>query len=208
MALIWFLIEAFIISFSGAMQPGPVTATAIIAGAKNRHAGFLLAIGHGVIEFPLMIVIMMGMGRFFELAHTKIIIGFVGGVVLVIMGFQILTNVRRSHQTDKAIDKKPVLAGVILSASNPYFLLWWATIGLALITDVQDFGIWAFGIFAVVHWLSDLIWFEALSLASFKGSVLLGGKGRTYVFIFCAVAMFFFGAKFIYDSASVLASTL
>jgi len=54
-AFLFFLAQVLIISCSGAMQPGPVTATAIAMGARNRYAGTLLAIGHGIIEFPLMV---------------------------------------------------------------------------------------------------------------------------------------------------------
>ncbi|UCF44527.1 MAG: LysE family transporter, partial [Planctomycetota bacterium] len=61
MTLLLFLIQVFIISFSGAAQPGPVTATAIATGSRNRYAGLALAIGHGIIEFPLMVLIMLGL---------------------------------------------------------------------------------------------------------------------------------------------------
>ena len=57
MSLLLFLIQVFVISFSGAAQPGPVTATAIALGSRDRYAGLLLALGHGIIEFPLMLLL-------------------------------------------------------------------------------------------------------------------------------------------------------
>jgi threonine/homoserine/homoserine lactone efflux protein len=86
--ILLFLIQVFIISCSGAMQPGPVTATVITMGARNRYAGMLLAIGHGIIEFPLMVVIILGMGQYFKLPKVQIVIGLTGGVFLLLMAIQ------------------------------------------------------------------------------------------------------------------------
>ena len=80
-ALLFFLVQVFIISCSGAMQPGPVTATAITIGARNRYAGVLLAAGHGIIEFPLMVVIILGMAKIFEMPKVQIAIGIAGGII-------------------------------------------------------------------------------------------------------------------------------
>ncbi len=92
----------------------------------------------------------------------------------------------------------PLTAGVVLSAGNPYFLLWWATAGLTLITTARtNFGIWAFVLLALVHWSCDLVWLTALSWASFKGSVLLGPKSQRIVLAVCAAAMAGFGLYFI-----------
>jgi len=89
------------------------------------------------------------------------------------------------------------MAGVLLSGGNPYFLIWWATVGLTLITAAQGFGAWAFVLFALAHWSCDLIWLTILSWASFKGSVLLGPRRQRIILALCAVAMFGFGLYFI-----------
>jgi len=66
-------------SLSGVMAPGPVTAAAVGIGTHSRYAGMLIAVGHGVVEFPFMILIMLGMDKILESTKTKIIIGFAGG---------------------------------------------------------------------------------------------------------------------------------
>jgi threonine/homoserine/homoserine lactone efflux protein len=101
-----------------------------------------------------------------------------------------------------------MLAGIILSAGNPYFLFWWATVGLALATTATGMGIWAFALFAVVHWLCDFIWLGALSWASFKGTGLFGPRSRRIVLIVCTVALFFFGLFFIYNAGGTLIKTV
>jgi threonine/homoserine/homoserine lactone efflux protein len=203
-----FLIQVFIISFSGAIQPGPVTASAITMGTRNRWAGVLLAIGHGIIEFPLMIFIILGLGVIFQKTATQITIGIAGGAVLLYMAYSMFTSAGHfsSPQTGTRKDK-PILAGIVLTISNPYFLIWWATVGLALATDATKFGVYAFALFAAVHWFVDFIWVTALSLASFHGTTLLGPKLQTVIVKICAVAMLFFGLFFIYNAARMLIGT-
>ncbi len=205
MELILFLIEVVVISLSGVMAPGPVTAAAIAMGTRSRYAGALIAVGHGVVEFPLMILIVLGVGRILKLPTAQIIIGLAGGAFLLIMAIQMLISLRSAEEQQGKVTKSaPVLAGIILSAGNPYFLLWWATVGLTLATTATGIGIWAFVVFAIVHWLCDLIWLSALSWASFKGSVLLGPRGMRIVLMICSAALLLFGLFFIYNAANIL----
>ncbi len=191
------------------MAPGPVTAAAIGMGARSRYAGMLIAIGHGIVEFPLMILIVLGMGRILKLPTAQIVIGLAGGAFLLMMAVGMLKSLRSAEiQETKGAKHKPMLAGIILSATNPYFLFWWATVGLALATTATGMGIWAFALFAVIHWLCDFIWLGALSWASFKGTGLFGSRSQQIVLMICAVALFFFGLFFIYNAASALIKTV
>lgn len=199
--LLVFLFEVFVISLSGVMAPGPVTAAAVAMGARNRYAGVLIALGHVIIEFPLMLLIILGMGKLLESDKTQIVIGLAGGAFLLVMAIQMLNSLNAANVAeDKKIGNRPVLTGILLSASNPYFLLWWATIGLALASEATELGIWAFALFVVVHWLCDFVWLQALSWASFKGSSLLGGRVQRIVLLICSIALFIFGLLFIYKS--------
>lgn len=209
MSLLFFLVQVFVISLSGAMQPGPVTAAAITMGARNRYAGVLLTIGHIIIEFPLIILIILGIGVLLKSTNVRIVIGLAGGMVLLVMAVQmfIASRTEKNAQT-KIVKDKPILTGLILSVSNPYFLLWWATVGLALATKAEQFGICAFAMFAAAHWLCDLAWISALSWTSFKGSRLLGPRGRQIIPLICSAALFAFGLFFIYNAVSTLVNPL
>ena len=161
MNLLLFLGGVLVFSLSGALQPGPITATAITMGTKNRWAGTLLAIGHGIIEFPLMVGIVLGLGEYFQMPKFQIIIGLLGGIFLLIMGIQTLRNLKAGADTEpKALAGKPIAAGIILSAGNPYFLIWWATAGLSLAEKASPLGTLAFVLFALTHWSVDLVWLQ------------------------------------------------
>jgi len=207
--LLLFLIEVVLISLSGVMAPGPVTAAAIAIGARWRCAGPLIAVGHGIVEFPLMILIVLGMDRLLKSAATQVVIGLAGGMFLLIMAVQMLLSLRDAQNPNaKATKSGPVVAGIVLSAGNPYFLLWWATVGLTLAMTAKGLGIWAFVLFALVHWLCDLVWLGALSWASFKGSAFLGPRVQRTVLLICLAALFIFGLLFIYNAMRSLMGLL
>lgn len=205
MSLLLFLIQVVGISLSGVMAPGPITAAAIAMGARNRFAGALMAVGHGIVEFPLMILIVLGMDKILKFPSTKIVIGFAGGAFLLIMAIQMLRSLRSAEgQEVKVTKSRPIVAGIVLSGGSPLFLVWWASVGLNLAITATSLGIWAFALFAIVHWLCDLIWFSVLSWASFKGSGLLGPRSQRIVLLICSLALLGFGLFFIYNAANIL----
>ena len=205
MELIFFLAKVVGISLSGVMAPGPVTAAAIAMGARNRFAGTLMAVGHGIVEFPPIILITLGMGTVLKSSATKVVIGFAGGVFLLFMAIQMIRSLSGTKDQEIKVTRSgPLVAGIVLSGGNPFFLFWWASVGLNLAITAADFGIWAFALFAILHWLCDLIWLSLLSWASFKGSVLLGPRRQKKILLVCSLALFGFGLFFIYNAASTL----
>ena len=205
MGLVSFLAQAVVISFSGVMAPGPVTAVTIGLGARHRHAGALVAVGHGLVEFPLMVLIVLGVGRLLELPAVRAGIGLAGGVMLVVMAGGLLAQARRAGEVAPAAARRgPVLTGAALSAGNPYFLLWWATVGLALASRAVALGALAFVLFAVLHWLCDLLWLEALSWSAFHGSKLLGRRSQRVVLALCGAALAVFGGLFLFGAGREL----
>jgi len=199
MALLLFLLKVVGISLSGALAPGPVTAAAIGMGSGARFAGALMAVGHGIVEFPLMVLLLAGVGRLLQLSYVKIVIGLAGGGFLIFLAVQMFQGLGSSGaETAQTTGGNPLVAGIFLSAGNPYFLVWWATVGLTLITTSKsNFGPGAFGLMAVAHWSCDFVWLTALSWASFQGSTLLGPAGQRIVLAICAAAMLGFGLYFI-----------
>jgi threonine/homoserine/homoserine lactone efflux protein len=203
-----FLVSAVAISLSGVMAPGPITAATLAAGARSRHAGVFIALGHAVIEMPLILLLAAGVGAFLKSPAVKADIGLVGGAVLVLMGAQLLFSLRKSKTDAEAtVQRRPFMTGVVLTGANPYFLFWWATVGLTLATQATEYGAAALIAFGVVHWLCDLVWLEVLSLAGFHGSQAFGARSQKVISVICAVVLLGFGLKFLYDAGSSLFPT-
>lgn len=195
--LIKFLFGAAVISLSGVMAPGPITAATLAAGVRRRHAGMLVALGHGVIEFPLMALLVLGLGALFKNDGFRISVGLLGGMVLVLLAVLTFMDLsKRNGNESPAPAANPLWSGIVLSAGNPYFLLWWATVGLGLLTTAQTFGLLGVVLLGIVHWLCDLFWLEVLSFGSFNGSRWFGQKAQTTIIIVCGSAMGIFGVLF------------
>jgi threonine/homoserine/homoserine lactone efflux protein len=201
MALLIFILTIVGVSLSGVMAPGPITAATLAAGERNRHAGAWICGGHVLVELPLVLLLAAGLGSFLESRSVRAGIGLVGGLVLLAMGLQLLMSLGNSEATAAASTQRhPLWIGIILSGANPYFLLWWATVGLTLTGQAMEFGLLALILFAVLHWLCDLGWLEVLSFAGFKGSAL-GNRSQKVISLICAVMLLGFGVKFVYDAA-------
>ncbi|MGC8961821.1 MAG: LysE family transporter, partial [Candidatus Bathyarchaeia archaeon] len=136
-----FLASVIAISLSGVMAPGPVLAVTISKGRMNGNAGAYIAVGHGIIEIPLMMGIYFGFAQLLVHDAVKSIVGLAGGLMLLYMGF---SNIRRPQGVGseaKDVSGSSILAGVIATGANPYFILWWATIGVALISTATNYGL-------------------------------------------------------------------
>ncbi len=189
------------------MAPGPITAATLAAGARSRHAGVLIALGHAVVEMPLIGLLVLGVGRFLGSTAARTGIGLAGGTALVLMGVQLLSSIRRSTAGEAApLQRRPLVIGIVLTAANPYFLVWWATVGLALATRAAEYGVLMLPLFAVVHWLCDLVWLEVLSLLGFKGSEAFGQGAAKMISGVCGLVLLGFGAKFLYDAGVGIAA--
>lgn len=205
--LIPFLLSAIIISLSGVMAPGAVTAATIAQGTRSRWAGTLISVGHGIVEMPLIFLLMLGLHFFFEMDPVKIAIGILGGGFLLWMGCGMLRQTRRPLAEQSGIFKSSsIRTGMLLSATNPYFLLWWATVGLNLALKAGGFGTLALVLFAIVHWLCDVVWLSILSFAAFythKGAGLFSAHIQKGILTCCGIALLVFGGKFIFDALNL-----
>ncbi len=195
-----FLISVIFISLSGVMAPGPLFAVTVAKGFKDKIAGVLISLGHGVIEFPLMFLIYFGFTWLFTSNIIQKIISLVGGFILICMGIQMLKT-RKETSTESSYSKYSSLAsGILATGANPYFLLWWATIGAALVMRASDFEFIGFLIFAITHWSCDLLWNTIISVTVFKSRRFWTQRVRDIVFGFCSAVLAGFGLWFVISS--------
>lgn len=191
-----FLLSAAGISLSGVMLPGPLTAATIAKGYREQNAGIFIALGHAVIELPLMALIYFGFAHFFASPEAKKVIGLAGGLMLIVMGSVVLRNIKKAQGEAADLPYNSLVTGIMMTGANPYFFLWWATIGIALIATAAEFGIWGLVVFAVVHWSCDLVWEQFISMSVFRTKHLWTQKVQRIVFGVCALVLVGFGVWF------------
>ena len=198
--MILFLIQAVIISLSGVMAPGPMTAVTIGTGTRSPHAGVMVAVGHGIVEFPLMALIYYGLGGVLGINYVRAAVLTFGGLFLLFMGVDMLRSVKMAAKLTSGRSQKPLVAGILFSLGNVYFLIWWATVGASLLSKAVAFGLFGVMSFALVHWSCDFVWFYILSAMSYKGGNVFGIKFQKTIFGVCGVFLLFFSGMFLFDA--------
>jgi threonine/homoserine/homoserine lactone efflux protein len=192
-----FLASVAVTSLSGVMMPGPVMAVTVAKGRKSGIAGALIALGHGIIEIPLMVLIYLGFAQFFTYEIVRRAIGLVGGLMLGFMGVQMFKT-KDSIETDVGNVKfSAVFSGLAATSANPYFFLWWATIGSALVVNSTILGITGFLLFALTHWFCDFFWYLFVSKTVYRSRNLWNLKVHRIVFGLCSSILLVFGVWFV-----------
>jgi len=194
-----FLLKWVGFSLTGVMMPGPMFAVTVAKSYKSQFAGTQIALGHAVIEIPLILLIYFGFARFFEEELVQIILYFVGGAMLIWLGIVMFRAKAGVIEKGKDLAYNTVMAGVVTSLFNAVFILWWAFVGGTLIMEMKslELGITGLVLFILVHWLCDLIWLSFVSILIYRTRSLWGRKFQEWLFIVCSLLLIGFGGWFL-----------
>jgi threonine/homoserine/homoserine lactone efflux protein len=202
-----FLGSVILLSASGVMMPGPVTAVTVTKGSQRSWAGALVAIGHGIIEIPLILLIYFGLANYLKLTGVQIGVGLAGGLMLLWMAWGTFRTKPTALDAKRDTPHSSIVAGLATTAASPYFFLWWATVGAALLVSATTFGKTGIIAFGAVHWSFDLLWLFLLSWVVFKSKRLWTPKVTGVIFGICAAVLAGFGVWFIYSGISMAISS-
>jgi len=191
------LLSVVVISFSGVMMPGPMFAVTLAKSYRSPWAGTQISLGHAVIEIPLILLIYFGFAHFFQNSLVQLGLSVVGGGMIFWLGIAMFHGRGGVVQGGKDLPYSAFIAGILTSGFNPFFLLWWATIGSMLIMRFLDFGIMGLMVFIVVHWLCDLTWLSLVSTLVYRTHSLWGRKFQEGLFIACSLLLMGFGTWFL-----------
>ena len=197
-----FAVTVIIISVSGVMSPGPLFTANIIHGLKEgTSSGIKIAIGHTIIELPLIILLGIGVLTLEMVPEFKTTIVILGAVGLFgFAGLQIQNVLRKKIQTGQKIKHNAILTGIMFSALNPFFIIWWFTIGFKLISDsIELWSYWGIGILFAVHIWMDFVWLGFIAFSASKASNLLSSKNYRILMIILSGVLIYFGINFILE---------
>jgi threonine/homoserine/homoserine lactone efflux protein len=199
-----FAVAVIVISISGVMSPGPLFAANVAYGLREgTKAGLKMAYGHTVVELPLVILLGIGALSLEILPQFREIIALLGAISLfVFAGIQIRSVLKKPTRVFEG-KHGPFLAGIMLSALNPFFLIWWFTIGFKLISDALVIASFAgIGIMFVFHIWMDYAWLCTVSFLSSKGKKILSNKNYTMFMIGISGILIYFGIAFAKEALS------
>ena len=194
--IIEFAIIVIIISASGVMSPGPLFAANITYGLKQgTKAGIKIAIGHSLVELPLVILLGIGILSLEIFPEFKTIISILGAITLFVFAFiQIKSTLKKNEKSETKLKQGPIITGVLLSALNPFFIIWWLTIGLKLISDAM--AIWAFvGILIVfvLHVWMDFVWLGSTAFLISKSKKIISNTNYKIIMLALSAVLIYFG---------------
>lgn len=205
MDIISFIFTVVLVTASGALAPGPLFFETISQGAKTgAKSGLIFSIAHTVVEFSLIMLFALGLITISKTPGVKFIIGALGGIVLILFGtFQIFKSYK--SKIDKNIEKKPsdhrlFLIGIIFTGLNPYFIIWWLTVGAQLIIIAFEFAALLGVIFMYLcHVWMDYVWLTSVAYFSKKGTNILGMKWYRPMMAIFGFVLIYFGLSFLID---------
>ncbi|MCL7488060.1 MAG: LysE family translocator [Desulfobulbaceae bacterium] len=173
LALLVIFTSSFVIALSGALMPGPLlTVTISESSRRGASAGPLMILGHGILELVLVLALLAGLAPFFRRDDVFVAIALAGGAILLWMAlamFRSLPGLRLDLDTRDEKRQNLVAAGIVFSLANPYWTIWWASIGLGYIMQSVKFGILGVASFFAGHILADLAWYAFVSFGVARG---------------------------------------
>ena len=194
--------SSFVIALSGALMPGPLlTATISESSQRGFIAGPLMIAGHAILEFTLVIALLMGLAPFFQLPVVFVFSALAGSVILLGMAFGMFRGLPSLSMSWAGQQKKlnhPLFSGILMSIGNPYWIIWWATIGVGYILYSWQFGIWGVVFFFAGHILADLAWYSLVAAAVAGGKQFLTDRLYRGLIALCAVLLVVFAGYFFY----------
>ena len=191
----FFLVATVVISLSGVLMPGPVLAVSIAKGHGDRFAGVKISLGHALLEVPLILLIYAGIASVIEGTPLRVL-SLAGGALLIYMGIGMLRMRRDVAARGKDLPYSATFAGFATSFANPYFYLWWLTVGALLVARASDFGIPGLVLFILLHETCDFAWYTSVSMAANASKQLLSVRVHELIFTLLGGMLLFFGAWF------------
>ena len=191
------LLSVAVISFSGVMMPGPMLAVTLAKSYRSPWTGTWLSIGHAVIEVPLILLIYFGFAQFFQVTFVRLTLSVAGSGMIIWMGVSMFRARSEVARKGKDLPYNAFTAGILTSVFNPFFLIWWATIGGMLIMRIIEFGTMGLIAFTLVHWLCDLAWLTLVSNVIYRTHAFWNQRVQEWLFIACSLLLIGFGIWFL-----------
>ena len=202
-----FLATVILVSVSGVLGPGPLfLASTLRATRIGTRSGLQCAIGHTIVEAPLVFGLSLGLSTLLSPTSVRIIAIIGGSALLVFAASQFVQasrNIELHMNLPSFWQKQPgVILGVIFTALNPFFIIWWLTVGSVMISQALLLG--AFGGVALMfgaHIWMDFAWLGGTAAVAGRGRLLLGRWFRWVLVVF-GVAMAYFGVAFLLSAVN------
>lgn len=183
---------------------------------RGFTAGPLLVLGHAILELLLVVLLAAGLLTYITGPGAARVIAVLGGGFLIYMGIGMVRDALSGKvtldlsgsNTNRPVDNSiynlnPVVAGALVSLSNPYWTLWWLTVGLSYITLAFNHGTGGVAFFYTGHVMADLVWYALVAAAVAGGRRFMSDKAYRMVLAICGMVLLYLGGSFLYTGLIV-----
>jgi len=205
MGFLEFGLTVVLISTSGVLSPGPLFFANLIYGSKYGYkAGLKCSYGHTIVELPLILLLAFGVLSLEAFPAFKPAISIVGGITLIAFSIiQILFAIKKKQNTMQT-RYSPLLIGIIFSALNPFFIIWWLTIGMKMITDALTLAsMVGLAFMFMTHIWMDYAWLTTIAHLANKGVKVIDSKYYSILLLGLSAALIYLGSNFIIEGTGV-----
>ncbi len=188
---------------SGALSPGPLTTATVALGVRGGgwRTGFKVALGHMLVELPFVALLCVAFRRIEYMLRGPLgeAMNILAFMFIVYFAALLLKDAYRGAggEASKGFGRNPIVVGAALTGFNVFFLLWWVTVGLAIIRSAVESGIIGFTVMYVSHVWIDYAWPALLAEAGSRSAMITGGKGYRILLTTLAVILIIFGVHMI-----------
>jgi threonine/homoserine/homoserine lactone efflux protein len=198
-------IQVIAVSASGALSPGPLTIATIALGARGGwRSGILVSLGHTLFELPYLVVLVFAFNVLTGFLRASVsILAVVGALVILYFAYLLLRDAYRGvnlNTSNTLISTNPLIVGFMFTALNPYFLIWWLSIGMTLIAQIQNIGLTSLVIIYPAHVWLDFAWLSIVAGLSKRGSKALSLRGQRIMLAILGVILIIFALNTILKS--------
>jgi threonine/homoserine/homoserine lactone efflux protein len=197
---------SFVTGLSGALMPGPVLAITISSVIQMGFiAVIMIMIGHSILELGIVIALALGLKNVLKNKYVTGFIGVIGGLVMLWFSYGMIKSAYlgiSAPQATSAVQSTTItgldliLKGLVTSASNPYWIIWWATIGATYMLVSLEGNFISISSFYIGHISSDFVWYCAVALALVLGKQVFSDKVYMVLIILCGVFLIYMGIYF------------
>lgn len=203
-----FAITVIVLTVSGALAPGPLFFVTITHGARSgTKSGLTFSFAHSIIEFSLVMLLALGLLSVANEPIIKFAVGVAGGVALMVFGFiQIRGSLHESKKPEpgQVKTRNLFLIGLALTGLNPYFIIWWLTVGANLIFLSLEFaGLVGVLFMYICHVWVDYAWLTFVAGFAKRSAKILRFKLYRLIIGAFGVALIYFGLSFLVDALGI-----
>ena len=201
------IVSAFLVGLTGALTPGPMLGAVVtLTAVRGFWQTPQIIVGHAIVEIAIVVAFWLGLARIIRRGGRRafLVMKIAGGVALVALGGMMIYGARRISLTADVAGSgpewlfvfHPVLVGALVSLSNPYFLFWWATVGLGLASQAMGIGRAGPPVFFLGHIHADIIWFLIVGSAVALGRRLISDVAYQWIVLGGGIFLVGFGLYF------------